>query len=181
MGMDSIKSGGGMSTRPRRAVASFSSYLDAERSVDALADAKFPVEHVAIVGRDLEYVEQVTGRLGWGRAALRGMLTGAITGLLIGWLFAVFDWLSPLIARGWLVIDGLWFGALVGTIMGLVLYAFQRGRRDFESVPAMRAHRYEVLVDDEFADEAERLLSRTGEPMRPRSADRPAEPPTRTG
>lgn len=174
MGMDSIRGGGNTPTRPHRAVASFSSYAEAARAVDALSDAKFPVEHVSIVGRDLEYVEQVTGRMSWGRAALRGMLTGAVVGLLIGWLFAVFDWFDPLVARGWLIIDGLWFGALVGTVMGLVAYALTRGERDFESIPAMRANRYEILVDDELAEEAERLLSRTGEPMRPRSADRPA-------
>ena len=39
----------------RRAVASFNRYEDAERAVDVLADQGFRVEHVAIVGRDLEF------------------------------------------------------------------------------------------------------------------------------
>jgi len=34
-----------------------------------------------------------------------------------------------------------------------------RGRRDFSSVAGMRAERYEVQVDERFADEARALLS----------------------
>jgi hypothetical protein len=36
-----------------------------------------------------------------------------------------------------------------------------RGRRDFASVGAITADRYDVLVDAEVADEAERLLTTT--------------------
>jgi hypothetical protein len=144
----------------RRPIASFPSYAEAERAVDYLSDNEFPVERVQIVGRDLKLVEQVTGRVTPGRAALDGAMTGALVGLLIGWLFTVFDWFDPVVARGWLILDGLWFGLLVGALSGLLLHWLTRGRRDFSSVPAMAADRYEVLVDDELAAQAELLLSR---------------------
>jgi hypothetical protein len=144
----------------RRPIASFASYAEAERAVDYLSDNEFPVERVQVVGRDLKLVEQVTGRMTHGRAALNGALTGAFVGLLIGWLFTVFDWFNPVVARGWLILDGLWFGLLVGALYGLLLHWLMRGRRDFSSVPAMFADRYEVLVDDEVATRAELLLSR---------------------
>jgi hypothetical protein len=144
---------------PRRTIASFSSYSEAEAAVDKLSDAGFPVERSQIVGRDLKFVEQVTGRMGYGRAALRGALTGAFTGLLIGWLFAVFNWFDPIVASGWLILDAIWFGAIVGLIFGLVSHAMLRGRRDFSSVPSMRAELYEVQVDERFADEARALLA----------------------
>jgi hypothetical protein len=144
---------------PRRAVASFDRYPEAERAVDFLADRRFPVEHVSIVGRDLEYVEEVTGRMTYGRAALNGALTGAMIGVLVGWLFGLFDWFDPLVSAFWLALDGLWFGALVGALMGLFLHLLSGGRRDFAAVAGMRAKRYEVLVDEPFADEAERRLS----------------------
>lgn len=57
---------------PRRAVASFSTYAEAERAVDHLSDQQFPVERVSIVARDLKLVEQVTGRRGFLEAALQG-------------------------------------------------------------------------------------------------------------
>jgi hypothetical protein len=147
---------------PRRVVAWFDNYADAERAVDTLSDNDFPVERTAIVGRDLEFVEYVTGRMDYGQAALRGALTGGLVGLLVGWLFAVFNWFDPIVSSLWLVVDGLWFGALVGTVFGLLSHALTRGRRDFSSVGAMKANRYEVLVDEDVATEAERLLSELG-------------------
>src|SRR3954447_24428571 len=144
--------------RPRRAIATFSSYEEAERAVDYLSDHGFPVERSAIVGRDLEYVEQVTGRMTYARAALAGALSGAMIGFLIGWLFGVFNWFNPVVSSFWLAIDGLWFGALVGALMGLVVHALSGGRRDFSTIAGMRANRYEVVVDESVADEATRLL-----------------------
>jgi hypothetical protein len=60
--------------------AGLDSYAEAQRAVDLLADRGFPVEKVAIVGRRLRYVEQVTGRFGTGRAALLGALQGTLLG-----------------------------------------------------------------------------------------------------
>jgi hypothetical protein len=144
--------------RPRRAVASYETYAEAERAVDHLSDQKFPVERVSIIARDLKLVEQVTGRRGYLEAALQGLASGALIGVLIGWLFGIFNWFEPVTSAFWLAIDGLWFGALVGALFGLLLHTLSRGRRDFDSVAGLSADRYEVLVDDEVAPEAARLL-----------------------
>jgi hypothetical protein len=146
--------------RARRTVVTYNTYGAAERAVDHLADNGFPVERVSIVGRDLRLVEHVVGRLTTARAVLEGALSGAIVGALIGWLFTVFDWTDPLVARGWLILDGLWFGALVGALFALLARLLTRGQRDFSSAgPAMQAEHYDVVVDEEVADEAERLLA----------------------
>ena len=144
--------------RARRTIATTPSYAEAERIVDQLSDRGFPVERVAIVGHDLQVVEQVVGRMTWGRAALNGALSGALPGVLVGWIFGLFSWVDPLIAAAQLGLYGLVIGAVLGAIAGLVLYGLQRGRRDFASVPMMRPTRYEVVVDAEVADEALRLL-----------------------
>jgi hypothetical protein len=151
--------GGTVATQRRTAVAVYPTYREAERAVDYLSDNGFPVERTAIVGRDLRFVEQVTGRLTSGRAAFRGAVTGAIVGFLVGWLFGVFDWFNPVVSSAWLAIDGLWFGAIVGALAGLLAYALTDGRRDFTSVGAMQADRYEVLVDGDLAEEARRLIT----------------------
>jgi hypothetical protein len=143
----------------RRSVASYSSYPDAERAVDYLSDKGFEVSRTAIVGRDLRYVEQITGPMTYGKAALRGALTGAFVGVLIGWLFGIFDWFDPIVTAFWLALDGLWFGAIVGAIAGLIAHALSGGRRDFSSIGLTTAGRYEILVDSEVADEAARLLA----------------------
>jgi uncharacterized membrane protein len=147
-----------VASQARRAVASFSSYRDAEQAVDFLSDQRFPVQRVAIVGRDLQTVEQVTGRMGYGRAALGGAVQGALLGLLLGWLFGLFNWIDPLVASLTLAIYGLLWGAVVGALLGLLVHVMSGGRRDFASVGGVRASRYDVMVDDEVADEAARLL-----------------------
>ncbi|MCW3014127.1 MAG: hypothetical protein JWO02_1219 [Solirubrobacterales bacterium] len=148
-------------TGPRRAIASFDTYAEAEAAVDSLSDRQFPVEHTQIVARDLKMVEQVTGRMRPLDAFLRGALSGAIAGALIGWLFGLFDWTDPIVASAWLAFHGLWIGALVGGTAALIAYLLLRGRRDFSSVSVLSADRYDLLVDEQFADEAARLLAST--------------------
>lgn len=145
---------------PRRSIISTADYATAERIVDTLSDRGFPVERVAIIGHDMQLVEQVTGRMDYGRAAWRGALSGALPGALIGWIFGVFSWVDPLIAGLLLALYGLVIGAVLGAIVGLSIHAMQGGRRDFASVVMMRPRRYEVLVDADVADEAIRLLDK---------------------
>jgi hypothetical protein len=49
-----------------------------------MADQRFDVSGVAIVGRELEYVEHVRGRLTYWGAAWRGAAAGVLTGALAG-------------------------------------------------------------------------------------------------
>lgn len=147
-------------TAERVPIASYDGYREAERAVDHLSDEGFPVQRVAIIGRDVEMVEQIIGRLGYGGAALRGAGSGALTGLLIGWLFGLFNWFTPILATLTLALYGLVFGAVVGAIFGLIAHALQGGRRDFASVRAMAPTRYEVVADAEVADEARAQLAK---------------------
>jgi len=145
--------------RQRRPIAVFDNYADAERAVDRLSDLRFPVERVAIIGHDLRMVEQVTGRLNYGGAALKGALSGALPGVLIGWFFGLFDLINPLVASVVLAFYGLIFGAVIGAVVGLVMHALQRGRRDFDAFTMMVPSRFEVVVDEDVAEEAARLLA----------------------
>jgi hypothetical protein len=145
--------------RPKRTIATYRSYADAERAVDYLADHGFEVEHTQIVGRNLQLVEQVLGRVTYARVALAGALMGGITGLLVGWLFGVFDWSRPIVAAGWLALDGFWFGAVAGALLGLLWHAATAGRRDFASVRRIEAQHYDLMVDDAVADDALRLIA----------------------
>ncbi|SDQ41588.1 general stress protein [Quadrisphaera sp. DSM 44207] len=145
------------STAGPRVLAEFSDYAAAQQLVDRLSDAGFPVEHVRIVGTGIHSVEQVTGRLTVGRAALAGAASGAWFGLLIGLLFAIFT-----IGLGWLFVV-LWsvlLGAVFGAVFGAIAHAASGGRRDFASVKALQAETYSVQVDAAHADEAARILSR---------------------
>ncbi|MFF1690995.1 MULTISPECIES: general stress protein [unclassified Streptomyces] len=151
-----------MSQQDRRNIASYPTYAEAEHAVNYLSDQAFPVERTAIIGHDLQLVEQVVGRVGFGRAALSGAASGALPGALIGWLFGLLNWLNPVLSSLLLALYGLIFGAVIGALLGLLLYSMQRGRRDFASVRAMQPSRYEVVADAEVADQAAELLNRLG-------------------
>ncbi|GAA2143521.1 general stress protein [Glycomyces algeriensis] len=160
-------------------VGSYADYAAAERAVDHLSDAGFPVERTAIVGRGLSSVERVTGRLTIWRAAGQGAVTGAVLGAVLGWLFGMFNWIDPLIAGLLLAFYGVLFGALAGAVMGLVAHALTGGRRDFSSVSELRADSYDLLVDAPTATDAGRLLDADDGPGRSDAAATRREAPVR--
>jgi len=149
----------GRSNGTRRIVATYTTYREAQRAVDYLSDQRFPVKRITIVAEGLRFEEQVTGRLGWGRALLNGALGGAATGLFIGFIFGLFSLVTPLVSALTLALYGLIFGAIVGALFGLLFYAFSGGHRDFTSVGNLRAQHYDVVADEDVAAEAERLLT----------------------
>lgn len=137
-------------------VATYATYPEAQRAVDYLSDQHFPVERLAIVGEGLKTVEQVTGRLDWGRAASLGFGQGLFIGLFIGLLFGLLG-----LGGGnllYAVAYGMVMGAVTGLVWGVVGYAMSGGRRDFTSIGGMRAERYVILSDAEVADQARTLL-----------------------
>src|ERR687884_1560741 len=84
---------------PRRVViASYDSYPEAQRAVDYLSDERFPVERVSIVAEDLRFVEQVTGRRGYGQALLEGAGSGAVVGALFSFFLGLFSLFDPLVS-----------------------------------------------------------------------------------
>ncbi|GAA3876681.1 general stress protein [Streptomyces sp. NPDC003631] len=84
-----------MTEQHGRPAASYKTYWEAERAVDHLPDHGFPVEGVAIIGQDVRLVEQVIGRMDYGRVALHGAASGALPGVLTGRLFGLVNWLDP--------------------------------------------------------------------------------------
>lgn len=154
--IDTTTATGDVARAPERleVLAEFSTYADAQRLVDQLSDEGFPVEHVRIVGTGIRSVEQVTGRLTKGRAALAGAATGAWFGLLIGLLLGLFaigvSWLAVLVVS-------ILIGAFWGAVFGFAAQWATRGQRDFSSVQRLEAERYSVQVDADYAAEAARI------------------------
>jgi hypothetical protein len=135
-------------------VGSYTSYLDAQKAVDYLADQQFPVQMVSIVGNELKMVERVTGRLSYPRVALSGALSGMWFGLFVGVMLSFF---AP--SPGYFsILASVLMGAAFFMLFGIVTYAMQRGKRDFTSTSQVVATNYDVVVSVEAAHEARRLL-----------------------
>ena len=141
-------------------VASYGTYLEAQRAVDHLADHDFAVEKVTIVGVDLMQVERVVGRLSWGRVLLSGLMTGVWFGLFIGLMLGIFatDVLGP-------VLFGIIGGGIFGMTGSAISYAATRGQRDFASTSQLVANRYDILCEPDGAEKVRDELYRLG--MRP--------------
>ena len=73
-----------------QSLAVYDDYAKAQKSVDVLADADFPVDQLMIVGTELKRIERVTGRLTWSKVAVGGILSGLWLGIFVGLIFALF-------------------------------------------------------------------------------------------
>jgi len=137
-------------------VGTYDTYAEAQRAVDHLADEKFPVENLAIVGTDLRQVERVTGRMTWAKAALGGLASGAWIGLFVGLLIGLFT------DDGWgqIILFSVLWGALFMLILALVGYAATGGRRDFTSQNVTIAAHYEIFCQHQHAERARELLAK---------------------
>lgn len=137
-------------------IASYRDYSDAQRAVDYLSDSGFAVENLRIVGHGISTVEAITGRMTKARAALAGAATGAWWGLFIGLLLAMFTtgtaWLGVLLG-------GLLIGTAWGVVFGFVGHWATQGRRDYTSISALTAERYDVVCTPAFAGSAGQLLA----------------------
>lgn len=142
----------------RQTVATYTDYAEAQRTVDRLSDAGFPVDQVEIVGLDVKLVEKVTGRLTNATAAAAGAGSGAWFGLFIGLLVGLFTsgpaWLG-------LILGGVLIGAFWGAVFGFFAHWTTQGQRDFASTRGLVAGRYELWVADEHVPRARELLGIT--------------------
>lgn len=140
-------------------VAWFGSYDEARNLVDALADEEDAVEGLAIVARDIAFVERVTGRTDGRRAAAGGGMSGALVGALIGLFFGFFAWVSaPLWSALALAFWGAVVGAVAGALVGLAQHSLSAGRHDFDSTLTLQAGRYGVVADRATAEKARARL-----------------------
>ncbi|GLW08019.1 hypothetical protein Misp01_31490 [Microtetraspora sp. NBRC 13810] len=164
----------------RRLLVSHTDYVSAQRTVDALSDAGFPVEQVSIVGRDLRLEEVVTGRVTNATAALRGAGNGVVFGLVIGLFLGLFT--STTASFIALVLWAALWGAALGAAFGFANHYFTRGQRDFASRSALVAGRYDVMVATTHLERARATLDGLSRPGEAGSYDTAVvEPPPSAG
>lgn len=139
-----------------QSVAFYDSYAQAQAAVDFLADSKFAVQNLAIVGTDLKSFERVTGRRNWRTVLVKGLQNGVSTGLMVTFIL----WFLQPTANPLVLLPGaLGIGILIGVAFAAIAYAAARGKRDFNSISQTIAARYEVLCEHKVAAQARELLA----------------------
>ena len=138
-----------------QSVGVYGSYDDAQQAVDFLADAKFPVENLCIVGTDLKSIERVLGRRNWGTVIGSGVQSGLTTGLMITLVMFLF---MPTANFVLLFLYALAVGIIVGVAFAALGYWMSQGKRDFRSVSQTMATKYEILAEHKVAGQARELI-----------------------
>jgi hypothetical protein len=138
-----------------QSVGLYNSYEDAQKAVDYLADNKFEVQNLAIVGTELKQIERVLGRRNWGTVIGQGVQSGITTGLLVSIVLILFFPPRNFLA---LLLVALGIGILLGIGFQALGYAMSRGKRDFTSITQVVATKYEVLCEHKVAAKAREML-----------------------
>lgn len=138
-------------------VATFDTYLEAQSLVNALVTGGVPAQSLAIVGSNVSVVERVTGRVGYGRAALSSAMSGSWLGALAGLAFIIInptDFVTPLLG-------GILIGAGIGMVVGMAAFSLSKGpKRLFRSMQQVIAQSYRVVVDNDSVGAAKAVMAK---------------------
>ena len=147
-------------------VGTFDEYATAVAYVEKLVANDFPVQLIAIVGKNLRTVERVRNRINQGRVAL----SGAITGSWIGFLFALFmptgtgaesTALATITASSFL--QPVLIGAGIGMLFNVLRFTLARNKRSFASQSTVIASEYQVQVPNDLVAQAQAAAAKIEE------------------
>ena len=139
-----------------QSVGVFNTYDEAQQVVDHLADSRFPVENLCIVGTDLRSIERVLGRRSWGTVIGQGVQSGISTGIMIPLLMWLFMPSQNVLL---MTVYALVIGIVVGIVMAALMYWMSQGKRDFTSVSQTVATKYELLAEHKVSGQARELIA----------------------
>ena len=132
-------------------LATFDAYASAQKLINSLVSDGVPFRSLSIVGTDVNLVERVTGKIGYGRAALSSAMSGSWLGVLAGLIFVIVsptDVITPIVAGGII-------GAGIGMVVGMVLFTLAgSNRRSYRSMQHIIAQSYRVVVEPEAHQQA---------------------------
>lgn len=139
-----------------QSIGVYTSYADAQKAVDSLADQNFPVANIAIVGTDLKLIERVTGRKTWGTVINRGLANGLSTALMITLILFLIEPGRDLLM---LIIEAMAIGMLIGVGFAALGHKLTGGQRDFTSITQTVPGKFEILCEHKVAQQARQLLA----------------------
>ncbi len=143
----------------------FPNYQDATQLVERLIAGDFAPNKISIIGHDPVLVERVRSRLGYGRVALSGAVTGFWIGLIFALLLGTGIEVSPEGGVNYLpqqFFSVLVVGAGLGMLFQVIRFSATKNKRSFLSSQMPIATRYEVIVPDADALNALKILGLAG-------------------
>lgn len=145
-------------------IGQFKNYRDAVNQVELLVENGFPARSISIIGSDLKTVETLKGKLGNGRVALSGAVTGSWIGLFFGLLIGVTSTTEEVVLSN--ISAGIVIGAGVGMLLNVIRFSVTKNKRTFISAQAVIAKSYEVIVPLEQLADAKKALQTSKESVK---------------
>ena len=139
----------------------FTNYSDATAMVERLLQGEFRPENISLIGHEPLLVERIKSRLGYGRVALSGAMTGFWIGLIFALLVGAGITVTP---EGEVSYNAQQFfsviviSAGIGMLFNVTRFSINKNRRGFLSTQMPVAARWEVLVPDAEAGKARSIL-----------------------
>jgi hypothetical protein len=137
-------------------LAQFSNYLEAVKAVEQLVENGFPPRLISIIGSDLKTVEVLKGKLGYGRVALSGAVTGSWIGLFFGLLFGATSTTEQVVVTN--LSAGIVIGAGVGMLINVIRFSMTKNKRSFISGQSVVAKKYDLLVPMSALSDAKKAM-----------------------
>jgi hypothetical protein len=139
----------------------FHNYQDATNLVEKLVAEDFKPSAISIIGHDPVLVERVRGRLGYGRVALSGAVTGFWMGMIFALLIGAGIEVDP--EGGISYLPQQFFAVLavaagLGMLFQVVRFSLTKVKRGFLSSQMPVATRFEVIVPESEALAAHKIL-----------------------
>lgn len=153
-------------------VGQFKNYREAVKTVEQLVEKGFPAPLISIIGSDLKTVETLKGKLGYGRVALSGAVTGSWVGLFFGLLFGATSTTEQVIITN--LSSGIVIGAGVGMLLNVIRFSLAKNKRTFISAQAVVAKKYDVIVPIGQLTEAKKALKASPTEPKKSAAKKPA-------
>jgi hypothetical protein len=140
-------------------VGQFKNYGEAVKVVEKLVENGFPARLISIIGSDLKTVESLKGKLGFGRVALSGAVTGSWIGLFFGLVFGATSTTEQVVITN--LSAGIVIGAGVGMLLNVIRFSLTRNKRSFISAQAVVAKKYDVIVPAGQLSDAKKAIKAT--------------------
>jgi hypothetical protein len=154
-------------------VGQFKNYREAVKVVEQLVENGFPARLISIIGSDLKTVETLKGKLGYGRVALSGAVTGSWIGLFFGLLFGATSTTEQVVLTN--LSAGIVIGAGVGMLLNVIRFSLTKNKRSFISAQAVVAKKYDVIVPTgQLADAKKAIKASAAAGTKKRAAKKPA-------
>lgn len=153
-------------------VGQFKNYREAVKTVEQLVENGFPAPLISIIGSDLKTVETLKGKLGYGRVALSGAVTGSWVGLFFGLLFGATSTTEQVIITN--LSSGIVIGAGVGMLLNVIRFSLAKNKRTFISAQAVVAKKYDVIVPTGQLTEAKKAMKASATESKKPAAKKPA-------